>query len=337
MSQNQDPKALDIALHWQHDGVLFNDWIHIPDYRCGYDRFSFYEKQSGQIPAQNRIANDNLRLEAAHLRPGNGHVLKDKHPQMSVRLRMQDGQVKSSENRKPYNIDAILFGQGIGAQIQFANFNDEDFNASAMSRVDENDDLDYFSVPDFQPYWPFEESRFVSSVYDRELESGHRVLDLMAGVHSPLAESSTRVNYLACAGLNKKELELNPLCDHKASLNVNSIEKLPYATDSYDAILLHAAIEYVTRPRELFAEMRRVLPPGGKIIMSFNHRTEPQKAIWFWRNSMDFEHVAIVVYYLRNLARCKNITAESHRIISYQTHDPAYSGNPTCIVCGQLE
>jgi ubiquinone/menaquinone biosynthesis C-methylase UbiE len=205
-----------------------------------------------------------------------------------------------------------------------------------MSRLDENDDLDYFAVPDIQPYWPLEESRYVSNTYDRELEPGDRVLDLMAGTHSPLQESSIKLAHLSCAGLNRQELQLNPICAHLVNLNVNTIEKLPYATNSFDAILLHAAIEYITNPKKVFAEIRRVLKTGGKIIISSNQRTEQQKAIRLWRDTMDFEHLAIVAYYLRQFARCDQIIAESHRHITSQQDDPAGSEHPIFIVCGQL-
>lgn len=330
MSQNHNHQALDIALHWQHDGVFFNDWMHIADYRHSYDRFL--------IDAEQHLPLDHVQhLKADKILPAINSLLKDKNLRMTVSPRKQDHDdtLKLYQDRQRLDIDTLLFGQGIGAQMNFTNFNNETFNTSAMSRQDESEDHEYFSIPDLHPYWPLEESGFVSNIYDRELQRDHQVLDLMAGIHSPLIEASTKVGYLACAGLNKKELERNPLCNHRVTLNVNTVKELPFQSVSFDAILLHAAIEYVTKPQVLFAEIRRVLRPGGKIIISFNHRTEPQKAIRLWRETMDFDHIAIVTYYLRQYAHCQNITATSHRLVEPQQTGLETAANPTCIVCGQ--
>jgi 2-polyprenyl-6-hydroxyphenyl methylase/3-demethylubiquinone-9 3-methyltransferase len=43
--------------------------------------------------------------------------------------------------------------------------------------------------------------------------------------------------------------------------------QLPFASDSFDVILLVAVLEHTSEPRRVLAEARRVLKPGGRAIM----------------------------------------------------------------------
>lgn len=48
-------------------------------------------------------------------------------------------------------------------------------------------------------------------------------------------------------------------------LNVNP--KLPFEDNSFDVITNVVSVDYLTKPIEVFKEMRRILKPGGKAIM----------------------------------------------------------------------
>lgn len=39
-----------------------------------------------------------------------------------------------------------------------------------------------------------------------------------------------------------------------------------------------AEIQYLTKPREVFAELQRVLKPGGMAVVAFSHRSFIEKA-----------------------------------------------------------
>ena len=63
-------------------------------------------------------------------------------------------------------------------------------------------------------------------------------------------------------------------------LNVEPI--LPFDDNSFDAVLNVVSVDYLNRPKEVFAEMHRVLEPGGQAIMSFSNRCFPTKAVSMW-------------------------------------------------------
>lgn len=44
--------------------------------------------------------------------------------------------------------------------------------------------------------------------------------------------------------------------------------------------LCAAKVQYLTKPREVFAEMQRVLKPGGMAVVIFSHRSFIEKARW---------------------------------------------------------
>lgn len=50
-------------------------------------------------------------------------------------------------------------------------------------------------------------------------------------------------------------------------------EPLPYAAGSFDVVLCALAIHYVENTSATFAEMRRVLRPGGAVVLSTQHPT----------------------------------------------------------------
>jgi SAM-dependent methyltransferase len=54
---------------------------------------------------------------------------------------------------------------------------------------------------------------------------------------------------------------------------------LPYADASFDFVLNAVSVQYLKRPFEVFAEVGRVLRPGGRSIVAMSHRCFPTKAI----------------------------------------------------------
>jgi SAM-dependent methyltransferase len=59
------------------------------------------------------------------------------------------------------------------------------------------------------------------------------------------------------------------------------------------------SVQYMQRPEEVFAEIYRVLKPGGMCIMAFSNRMFPNKAIAAWRDSSDREHCLLVQSYFQ--------------------------------------
>lgn len=173
------------------------------------------------------------------------------------------------------------------------------FCASPFSRLDPGNDRVFFKQADLQPFWDSVALQQVAQRYQALIPTGSNVLDLMAGVHSPLQETTIEVKSVTCAGLNATELAHNPLCDECIVLDVNTIDALPFEDEQFDVVLIHAAIEYAINPAMLFSEIRRILRPGGRIIISFSNRSVTQKVIQLWSGAHEFERPGIVLAYLR--------------------------------------
>ena len=64
--------------------------------------------------------------------------------------------------------------------------------------------------------------------------------------------------------------------------DLNLEPRLPYADDSFDVCTLALSVQYLTRPLEVFQELRRVLRPGGMAVVAFSHRAFIEKAVKLW-------------------------------------------------------
>ena len=69
---------------------------------------------------------------------------------------------------------------------------------------------------------------------------------------------------------------------------------------SFDAAVCCVSVDYLTRPLEVFAEVVRVLRPGGPFVCTFSNRCFPTKAIRGWLYANDEERCDIVSRYFRS-------------------------------------
>ena len=61
--------------------------------------------------------------------------------------------------------------------------------------------------------------------------------------------------------------------------DLNADPLLPFQDARFDAALIAVSVQYLTRPVEVFAELARVLKPGGRVIVATSHRCFPTKAV----------------------------------------------------------
>ena len=196
------------------------------------------------------------------------------------------------------DLKTVIWGKGIGMQDSLTHPHKDLLDDQAFRRIDENDDALYFAEPDLKPFWDTNALRVISNLYDRLIPHQAHILDLMAGVHSPIEDCVNKPARLTCAGLNPVELQHNPVCDEKQVLNVNRIISLPYHSHQFDTVLIHAAIEYVTQPELLIREIHRILKPSGLLIISFTNRYVENKAIQAWRDALPYERFRHIITYL---------------------------------------
>jgi hypothetical protein len=176
---------------------------------------------------------------------------------------------------------------------------DSPFRPEHFARVDQSDDADFY-VPERMVHHLDDAARArLTGWYRDNLPAGGRILDLMSSWVSHLPDD---IAYGAVAGLgmNRAELDANPRLTDRVVHDLNADPRLPFAGESFDACLIALSVQYLTRPLEVFAEIGRVLAPGGLCAVSFSNRCFPTKAVAIWRALGDGDHVGLVGMYLRH-------------------------------------
>jgi len=98
--------------------------------------------------------------------------------------------------------------------------------------------------------------------------------------------------------MNERELSANPQATSTVVHDLNVEPRLPFDDGRFDAVTCCVSVDYLIRPVEVFAEVRRVLVPGGVFVCTFSNRCFPTKAIRGWLMTDEAGRRAIVQRYL---------------------------------------
>lgn len=175
---------------------------------------------------------------------------------------------------------------------------DVPFRPEHFARLDEADDAAFYLPPRLVTHLDEPGIAALTAFYRDFVPAGGAVLDLMSSWVSHLPDD---VAYGAVAGLgmNQQELDANPRLTTRIVQDLNKTPVLPFEDGAFDACLIALSVQYLTRPLEVFAEIARVLKPGGGCAVSFSNRCFPTKAVAVWRGFGDGEHVLLVSEYFR--------------------------------------
>jgi SAM-dependent methyltransferase len=148
----------------------------------------------------------------------------------------------------------------------------------------------------------------VGSIYASRIAPGSAILDLMSSwrSHLPASLQPSRVTGL---GLNEEEMRDNPALTEVVVHNVNRQPRLPFADQSFDATVMSVSVQYLTRPVEVFADVGRILRPGGPFIVTFSNRMFPTKAVALWQGANEGQRVMIVRGYFAQSGAFERIEA----------------------------
>jgi SAM-dependent methyltransferase len=132
-------------------------------------------------------------------------------------------------------------------------------------------------------------------VYRSVLPPGGAVLDLMSSWRSHLPEGLGPVTGL---GMNAAEMADNPQLGGFVVHDLNRTLRLPFGDGVFDAAVCAVSVQYLVRPVEVWRDVRRVLRPGGPVVVSFSNRCFPTKAVAVWLSSDGDGHRELVRAYL---------------------------------------
>ena len=186
---------------------------------------------------------------------------------------------------------------------------DHGFPTGFFSRADEQPD-DVFYVPDrLVTHIDAGAITAVGELY-AELGLGGRVLDLMSSWVSHFIDPPAD---LVVLGMNARELAANPDASAVVVADLNAEPVLPFDDGTFDAVTCCVSVDYLTRPIEVFREVRRVLVPGGIFVCTFSNRCFPTKAIRGWLATDEAGRRTIVEQYFRRCGGWQEPRVERRR------------------------
>ena len=206
-----------------------------------------------------------------------------------------------TDERGGSSVDWVgLLTEGPGMQARWQDLPTDFFSGTPFIRDDERDDDAFYQKPRLVHHLDRTAREMVADIYRRFVTPDSRVLDLMSSWTSHLPDD-VRPASVSGLGMNRTELDENPMLGDRVVHDLNANPQLPYADASFDVILCTVSVEYLTRPLEVFAEAARVLRSGGVFVVVFSNRWFPPKVISIWEKIHEFERVGLVMeYFLRN-------------------------------------
>ena len=136
----------------------------------------------------------------------------------------------------------------------------------------------------------------LTDLYRQQLGAGDEVLDLMSSWVSHLPDDLD-LGRVVGHGMNEEELATNERLTEYFVQDLNETQGLPLETGAFDAALCAVSVQYLRRPEQVFAEVARVLRPGGVFIVSFSNRMFARKAIRAWRTASGPGRLQLVKQY----------------------------------------
>ena len=190
------------------------------------------------------------------------------------------------------------------------NFGTEYYIEQPYFREDENNDSVFYKIERLQSHLDEVARNEIAKLYHMLLQPGCRILDLMSSwqSHLPGSLESSRVTGL---GMNMKEMEINPWLSERVVHDINQDPSLPFGDFIFDAVICSLSVEYLSRPVNVFKHIARVLVPGGILIVTFSNRWFPTKVIEFWTELHEFERTGLVLKWLLEASRFKNLNTFS--------------------------
>jgi len=163
-------------------------------------------------------------------------------------------------------------------------------------KEDNSDDSLFYAMPRFVHHLDINFRSRLTNLYKKRISEKSILLDLMSSWVSHLPDK-VKYKRVIGHGLNRVELEKNIRLDSFWVQDLNVNHKFPLDDSSIDVCLMAAAWQYLQYPEEIAAEIKRVVSPGGLLIVSFSNRAFWIKTPSVWKESSDSGRIE----YIRNV------------------------------------
>jgi SAM-dependent methyltransferase len=173
---------------------------------------------------------------------------------------------------------------------------DNPFTPEMFDRMDESDDAQFYAFPRKVVHIDDPAIAAVGEFITTALAPHGVLLDLMSSWRSHFPHGFVKQRLIGL-GLNAEEMADNPDLDEYVVHNLNASSRLPFADEYFDGVIVTVSIQYLIRPLEIFAEVRRVLKPGAPFLVFFSNRMFPTKAVRIWQTLRDERRAELIRAY----------------------------------------
>ena len=111
---------------------------------------------------------------------------------------------------------------------------------------------------------------------DEALQVGAVALDAGCGRTTRLRDYRDRITRLVGVDSDEAAGRENPFLDEFVPADLD--HSLPFDEDSFDLVYANFVVEHLEHPERGFAEWRRVLRPGGRLVLLTSNRASPLMA-----------------------------------------------------------
>ncbi|XP_078434651.1 S-adenosyl-L-methionine-dependent methyltransferases superfamily protein [Wolffia australiana] len=206
------------------------------------------------------------------------------------------------------------------------------------TKLNSTPDRDFYSFPRFVKHVDDGFLTELTKLYEERLPPGGDVLDIMSSWVSHLPPE-VKYRRVVGHGLNAQELARNPRFESFFVKDLNREQELAFESCSFDAVVCAVSVQYMQWPEKVFAEVLRILKPGGVFIISFSDRMFYEKAITAWRDGTTYSRIQLVVQYFQCVEGfteaevIKRIPGQERRsllqsiagLLGYSRSDPFYA------------
>lgn len=186
--------------------------------------------------------------------------------------------------------------------------------------------LDKKLYPDYEGNW--DDQLFRESILDN-VQPNHHILDVGAGAGIvPQMNFRGHVEHVCGIDPDNRVVD-NPYLDEG---KVSMAEHIPYPADSFDLVFSDNVLEHLENPHEVFAEVQRVLKPGGILLVKTPNKRHYMPLVarltphWFHRafnrmrgreseDTFPTRYRANSVSDFRDLANASNLELEKVRLV----------------------
>ena len=206
--------------------------------------------------------------------------------------------------------EAALSGPGMQARVNESPTNF--FADRPFHRADENEDRLFYETPRMVYHIDRTAIDIIHRLYGERIPPQCHVLDLMSSWVSHLPEDLP-LKSLTGLGMNQGELEANSRLTDYVVHDLNVSPRLPFNDNAFEAVICSVSVEYLIHPFEVFADIARVLKPGGIFMVTFSNRWFPPKVINIWTQLHEFERMGLVLEFFLKSGQYRKLHTYSMR------------------------